>query len=157
MWPPAYTVWICFKICTWPSPCSQLSSYVCTMQRTSEHDRHEIQNQTLQYRKCALKYDASLCPTLLPFQSQTGATPLFIAAQNGHTKTGELLINGGGDVNLQRNVSMNSHSSSQLFCRCMWLNSWCVCLGFKLLTFCIVSLHGCILSELDCVNINVDL
>ena len=36
--------------------------------------------------------------------AQTGATPLYIASEKGHTDVVNILIKGGADVNLARNV-----------------------------------------------------
>lgn len=65
---------------------------------TSEHAMHGS-------RVCALQlYFAQL------FQSQTGATPLFIAAQHGDTDVTKLLIKSGADLNLEKEVTdIHSH------------------------------------------------
>ena len=36
--------------------------------------------------------------------TQDGATPLFIASQNGHSDVVNILIKNGADINLARNV-----------------------------------------------------
>ena len=52
--------------------------------------------------------------------SQTGATPLFIASQNGNLELAEILLKAGAGVDLARNVSyfnqiLTSYSLPLLF------------------------------------------
>ena len=55
-----------------------------------------------------LTYQTVCTHILLKFvvipHSQTGSTPLFVAAQNGHRTTAELLISKGADINLPNKV-----------------------------------------------------
>ena len=39
--------------------------------------------------------------------SQDGATALFVASQNGHTSTVDVLLRNGADPNIARTVSVN--------------------------------------------------
>ena len=41
---------------------------------------------------------------------QDGNTPLFMASQNGHTSTVDVLLRNGADSNIARNVSIIVHA-----------------------------------------------
>ena len=49
---------------------------------------------------CNLRSDDYVCM----LSSQDGATPLFVASQNGHSQVAELLLGKGADVNLPMKV-----------------------------------------------------
>ena len=76
--------------------------------------------------------------------TQTGATPLLIASQNGHSDVVNILIRNRADVNLACNVWRYNHShcitvyvsaTAGLTCRslnvhALWLVSYGYCRGF---------------------------
>ena len=47
---------------------------------------------------------------------QDGATPLWLAAQNGHTETAQLLISAGADVN----QAVDKGSNAFIYCSTKW-------------------------------------
>lgn len=84
-----------------------------------------------------------LCTTSFPFQSQTGATPLFIAAQHGDTDVTKLLINSGADLNLEKEVTdIHNHLHNcitNVWREIIYVHAW-VCVPLCSFRICIVSL-----------------
>ena len=50
-----------------------------------------------------------------PSLPQTGATPLFMASQNGHREVVEILIRSRADINLPRDVRMSFDACARHF------------------------------------------
>ena len=67
----------------------------------------------------------SLCHTFS--YTQDGATPLYVACQNGHTQTVDVLLKNGANVNLSRTVSLINHLCTWTE-RVMVLYVWSVCM-----------------------------
>ena len=63
----------------------------------------------------------SLCHTFS--YTQDGATPLYVACQNGHKQTVDVLLKNGANVNLTMTVSLGVHGQ-----RGLWYYVWSVCM-----------------------------